>query len=150
MFLVLSLYLQENSICSKFRSKRRDLLKGSYSLQVQRQVLCSLHRAPTQERWNPIPLSHEAFHTVQVAAALRTPVQHPRQQIWRISDEACLNILSAFAAGMWGTSTRACVRPQSGQGRGEDRKTRGLFWIIICSFQSNKAAEPVTPVALLP
>lgn len=48
------------------------------------------------EEWNTSPFSHEAIQTVQVAAAMGTPVQHPRQQIWRISDEVCLNILSAL------------------------------------------------------
>lgn len=140
-------YLQENSICSKFSRRGGDLLKGRYSLQVQQQVLCNLHEAPKQlvpyeEKWNAIPFSHEAIQTVQAAAASRTLVQHPRQRIWRISDEVCLNILSALLQACEKTSTRACVRPQWGQGRGEDTKT-GFFCIIICSFQSNRPTEVV-------
>lgn len=80
---------------------------------------CNLKEAPKQlvpseEEWNAFPFSHEAIQRVQDAAALGDGCAASKttdlENIWWRASQYFISL----AAGLWKTSTRACVSPQWG------------------------------------
>lgn len=112
----LHLQLLDNCICSKSSRKNRDLLKGRYSPQVQQEAHCNLNEAPKQlwgevERVPVLPWGHpKGSGCGGVGDGCAASKTTDLENIWCRASQYFISL----AAGLWKTSTRACVSPQWG------------------------------------